>query len=76
MTLHRTLLNEPTQDEGITSNVTSISPINICEASNAIKESSTSLNILQNVKKPKTLTYNPLLNITGPYPFSASPKFQ
>ena len=76
MTFHRTLLNEPTQEESIASNVTSISPINIREALNAIKESSTPLNILQNEKKSKTVTHNHLLDIIGPHPFSAPPGFQ
>ena len=76
MTFHRTLLNEPTQNGSMVSNVNSISPINISEAPNTIKESSTLLNILQNVKEPKTMTHNHLLDIIGPYPFSASPIFQ
>lgn len=51
---HRTLLNEPTRDESMASTVTNMSPIkpvNTSETPKTIKESSTLLNILQNMKK-------------------------
>ena len=76
MTYCRTLLNEPTQAESMASNVTRILPVSIHEAPKTIKESSTPLNILQNVKEAKTLRHNHLQDIIGPYPFSAPPGFQ
>ena len=45
-------------------------------STNTIKESSTPLNILQNVKEPKTSTHNHLLGIIGWYSLSAPPGFQ
>ena len=62
------------------SNVTSISPINIPETLQTIKQSFSLLNVLQNVKKPKTDIQSPSrCNLTthcNIIPFRTSPEFQ